>query len=396
MKYQPLLPLVAATILLHTRTAQSWCGPNSNPNRKRSVLQLQDQQQETSTINVRMESSNEVVGPSCTTIRTKDVLSLESIRSSLIRQEETIVFALIERSQYRHNPIVYQHGGFGDLGTPLGSTQPPPVAQEPDEVDGKSNLLSFCEYMLIGTEVLHWGVRRYTSPEENAFFPNRLPKETNTNSKLLPPLDYPPLLDETLDINFNSILLKRFVSEIIPAITSEGDDEQHGSSVINDMNVLQALSKRVHYGKFVAESKYRSDPEAYQKLVSEDDVDGVMKLLTNEKVEQKVLRRARLKAATYGREPLLSDFPPIAGDEKGSTTSIVAAAAAAAVVAAVEAIGEENLSSKDSSNSSTKVDPAIIESVYRDIIIPLTKVIEVAYLFRRCGKEPPKDRKSVV
>jgi hypothetical protein len=36
-----------------------------------------------------------------------------------------------------------------------------------------------------------------------------------------------------------------------------------------------------------------------------------------------------------------------------------------------------------------KVDPAVIESIYRDIIIPLTKDVEVAYLFRRCGREPP-------
>ena len=38
-----------------------------------------------------------------------------------------------------------------------------------------------------------------------------------------------------------------------------------------------------------------------------------------------------------------------------------------------------------------KVDPAVIESVYRDIVIPLTKDVEVAYLFRRCGKEPPPE-----
>ncbi len=38
-----------------------------------------------------------------------------------------------------------------------------------------------------------------------------------------------------------------------------------------------------------------------------------------------------------------------------------------------------------------KVDPAVIEFVYRDIIIPITKDIEVAYLFRRCGKVPPPE-----
>jgi hypothetical protein len=53
-------------------------------------------------------------------------------------------------------------------------------------------------------------------------------------------------------------------------------------------------------------------------------------------------------------------------------------------VFAIEAMGEDE-------NSWDKVCPTTVESVYRDIIIPLTKDIEVAYLFRRCGKEPPPE-----
>lgn len=355
----PQTILITTILLYNTRISLSWSCHNP-----KSTTSLQ------ASTSISSEQEN-AVGPTCTTVSTKDVLSLESIRSSLIRQEETIVFALIERSQYRTNPIVYQKGGFGDLGTPLGAT--------PTDDD---ELLSFCEYMMLGTEILHWSVRRYTSPEENAFFPERLPKDDS--KQILSPLDYPSLLDESIDNNFSSILYKRYVSEILPSIALEGDDEQHGSSALGDINVLQALSKRVHYGKFVAESKYRSDPQEYQRLVDNNDVDGVMKLLTNAAVEKKVLRRAKLKAATYGREPLLADYPSIDENENSSTTSI-AAAAAAAVVAAVDAISKEN-----QEESNTKVDPAVIESVYKDIIIPLTKIIEVAYLFRRCGKEPPK------
>lgn len=40
-------------------------------------------------------------------LSTSDIFSLESIRSTLIRQEETIIFALIERAQYRRNNIIY-------------------------------------------------------------------------------------------------------------------------------------------------------------------------------------------------------------------------------------------------------------------------------------------------
>ena len=34
--------------------------------------------------------------------------SLASVRQSLIRQEETIIFALIERAQFRRNDAIYQ------------------------------------------------------------------------------------------------------------------------------------------------------------------------------------------------------------------------------------------------------------------------------------------------
>jgi chorismate mutase len=303
-------------------------------------------------------------------IKTVDVLSLESIRSTLIRQEETIIFALIERAQFRQNPIAYEKGGFAGLGTPVGVT---PV--ESDEE------LSFLEYMLIGTEALHCRSRRYTSPEEHPFFPDRLPEGP---IGALPKLQFPKLLSSeggASELNFNHVLLKKYVDTIVPSLSKRGDDEQHGSSVLCDIAVLQSLSRRVHYGKFVAESKYRSDPEGYQRLVEAGDTDGVMRLLTDDVVEAKVLRRSRLKAATYGQEPLLVDLPRIDG---GETSSIVAAAAASAVVAALEAIENDQV-------QPGKVDPAVIESVYRDIIIPLTKVIEVAYLFRRCGREPPAD-----
>jgi len=68
-------------------------------------------------------------------VKTIDILSLDSIRSSLIRQEETIIFALIERSQFLQNQQVYEKGAMGSF-----------VDQE-----DPSESLSFLEYMLMGT-----------------------------------------------------------------------------------------------------------------------------------------------------------------------------------------------------------------------------------------------------
>jgi chorismate mutase len=329
-------------------------------------------------------------------VKTSDVLSLDSIRNTLIRQEETIIFALIERAQFRHNAICYQKGAMGQLGTPPGSSA---RADEPFLQDDGSELpQSFLEYMLVGTEALHCGARRYTSPEEHAFFPQRLPSGI---MDALEELDYPNLLSSiggACDVNFNPILLEKYINVIVPAVTVAGDDEQHGSTVLCDIALLQALSRRVHYGKFVAESKYRDNPEGYQALIDAGDADGVMALLTNAAVEEMVLRRARLKAATYGQEPLLASLPPIevkggGGGSKSSisrrdTTSIVAAAAASAVVAAIEAMGDYDDLSGYSSN---KVNPSTVEAVYRDIVIPLTKDVEVNYLFLRCGRQSPPE-----
>ena len=265
---------------------------------------------------------------------TSDILSLESIRSSLIRQEETIIFALIERAQFLSNDVVYSRkdGLLSDKTPrlPLGAR----VSVSSSEGDlaplrdvneerlrcvfyfmliflihvsaGRStnqsitqiNPRSFMEYMLVGTEILHSEVRRYTSPEEHAFFPEFIPPPLGELAKLEYPDDLLSDKNGASSCCLNSVLLERYVKQVIPMVCKEGDDEQHGSSVLADVAVLQALSKRIHYGKFVAESKFRADPEGYQRLVDQDDVDGVMKLLTNSLVEEKVLKRAKMKCAT--------------------------------------------------------------------------------------------------
>jgi chorismate mutase len=112
--------------------------------------------------------------------------------------------------------------------------------------------------------------------------------------------------------------------------------------------------------------------------VDAGDADGVMALLTNEKVEKQVLKRSRMKACAYGTEPMV-----LPGQSKNDEINMVAAAAATAVVATLDAMREDKVQGK--------VDPDVIEAVYRDTIIPMTKDVEVAYLFRRCGREPPPE-----
>ena len=157
-----------------------------------------------------------------------DVYSLDSVRSTLIRQEETIIFALIERAQYRRNKKIYD-----SRNTNLTNSNDDPI--------------SFLEWMFIETEKLHAKVRRYTSPEEHPFFPDFLP------SPILPALQYPEILkQETADINVNAEIMKWYIGGVIERLCEEGDDEQHGSSVLCDITAMQAISRRIHFGKFVA------------------------------------------------------------------------------------------------------------------------------------------------
>lgn len=46
---------------------------------------------------------------------TGDPLSLDRIRSVLTRLEDTIIFSLIERAQFAHNPRIYQRGAYKEL-----------------------------------------------------------------------------------------------------------------------------------------------------------------------------------------------------------------------------------------------------------------------------------------
>ncbi len=253
-------------------------------------------------------------------------LELQHIRETLIRQEDTIIFALIERAQYARNAPCYavsdeRYRGLAGSGR------------------------SFLDFMLLETERLHARVRRYTSPDEHAFFPNRLPPPQ------LPLIDFPAVLAPCVALGLNDEIMRVYLSKVLPGLCREGDDEQHGSTVVSDVAVLQAISKRVHYGFFVAESKFRGAQQAYTDLIRAGDEDGIMALLTNEAVEAKVLRRVHRKACTFGQEVDAADADP-AGKP---------------------------------ADRGMKVDPELVVSMYREHVIPLTKVAEVRYLLQRLG-----------
>ncbi|KAG1523683.1 hypothetical protein G6F52_004822 [Rhizopus delemar] len=193
--------------------------------------------------------------------------SLDKLRSTLIRLEDTIIFALIERAQFALNPCIYQKGAL--------------------EFQGATGEKSFLEYFFWETEKVH---------------------------------------------------------DILSVICKKEDDMNYGSSATKDIEALQALSKRIHFGKFIAESKFRSNPSEYIKLALAEDREKIDELLTNKKVEEQVLERLRRKALVYG-----------------------------------QTLDEE----QEGTSKHLRIPVELVVDLYKRWVIPLTKEVEVDYLIIR-------------
>lgn len=259
------------------------------------------------------------------------VCDLQQLRNTLIRQEETIIFALIERSQFALNPTCYVKGA-------IPSTE--------KEVNDILSNCTFLDYVLQQTEHVHAQVRRYSSPDENPFFPASLP------APVIPAINYPQNIRPN-KINMNQKILEMYLHKILPLICTNHQDDptNYGSATVCDTVVLQALSRRVHTGKHVAEVKFRGEERAmFEEAIKTRDADKLLEAITHKAIEERLLKRVRLKAMTYGQDITDMNEPPL--------------------------------------NPTYKVQPEIISNLYRDFIMPLTKDVEVDYLLKRLDPCP--------
>ena len=163
--------------------------------------------------------------------------------------------------------------------------------------------LSLFDWMLREQERLQSLVRRYESPDEYPFFPDALQKP------LLQPLNYPKILHPN-NVDVNPQIKRKYIDIVLPQVCKHfgredrGEkEENYGSAATCDVALLQALSRRIHFGKFVAESKFRQETQKFVQLIRAKDEEGIGGAITNAEVEKKVLERLRLKARTYGSDP---------------------------------------------------------------------------------------------
>ncbi|RPJ03756.1 MAG: chorismate mutase [Spirochaetaceae bacterium] len=241
-------------------------------------------------------------------------LDLAAIALRLEGLEETIIYHLIERIQFLRNSIVYTAGKSGFDG-------------EPDR--------SLLDIRLLYHEKMDSAFGRFAVPEERPFTPGLPEPRRKVN---LP--DYPIVLEDFNSINLTSKIKHAYI-DLLPEICQEGDDGQYGSSVEHDVYALQAISRRIHFGAlFVAESKYQDNPDLFRKMTNASDQTGIIKALTREEVERKIISRVREKM--------------------------------------------EIVQSTANPEIRVLIDPDLVVRFYKDTVIPLTKEGELLYLLSRC------------
>ncbi|XP_041022667.1 chorismate mutase 2-like [Juglans microcarpa x Juglans regia] len=247
-----------------------------------------------------------------------NALTLESVRDSLVRQEDTIIYALIERARFPINSPAYDHSYA--------------------KIPGFSG--SLLQFLVRETEALQAKAGRFTNPEEHPFFPDDL------LPSLVPPYNYTQVLHPPAAfINMNKSIWEMYFDKLVALFAAPGDDGNYASTAASDLVCLQALSRRIHYGKLVAEVKFRESPQDYEPAIRAQDRDALMKLLTFESVEEKVKKRVAKKAMVFGEDVTLDN--------------------------------------KEAKKGKYKVDPSAVSRLYAEWVMPLTKLVEVEYLLHR-------------
>jgi len=240
-------------------------------------------------------------------------LAVEQVAATLEGLEETIIHKLIDRAQFRRNLTVYRPGQSGFEG------------------DAVSSLF---EIRLRQHEVMDAEFGRFHVPEERPFT-SPLP----ASRRLVSIPENILMIDDYDSVNLTARIQSDYLS-FVSQLCADGDDLQYGSSVEHDVQVLQAVSRRIHFGAmYVAEVKFRSNPTEYRRLIEASDRIGLVSLLTRPEAEIRILERVREKVAY--------------------------------------------IQARVNTSVRSLVDADVVLNFYRDTVIPLTKDGEVLYLFNR-------------
>jgi chorismate mutase len=195
--------------------------------------------------------------------------SLNGLAAFLESLEEVIIWRLIGRVQFRHNPEVYEAGASGFAGEPE----------------------SLFDVRLRYQERMDAVFGRYEAPEERPWSAD-LPAARRSAER--PGAVFP--IESCNLVNLMPEIVRAY-RDLVPEICLPGCDGNYGSSVEHDIFAVQALGRRIHYGSFyVAERKYLDAPEDYRSLMERADAQAIMSRLVRPEVEEAIIARVREKA----------------------------------------------------------------------------------------------------
>ncbi len=237
---------------------------------------------------------------------------LSEIATRLESLEETIIFRLIDRVQLGRNFAVYEPNRF-----PLGGTEP-----------------TLLDHMMRFHESTHAMLGRYVIAEERPFYTDLpVPAEGMASGR-----DKGLAIADFNVINLTADIRTAYTTLLDSIVT--GDDGEYGTTAESDIAALQAIARRIHFGSFyVAEAKFRGNPVQYSELIRANDSEALMKLLTRQEVEDRIIVRIREKCAS------------------------------------IQAISNPLIRKQ--------INPEMVAQFYFETIIPLTKVGEIRYLLNR-------------
>jgi chorismate mutase len=202
----------------------------------------------------------------------------ETLRPGLDILANEIVISLKKRSRFKQNPEIYK----------------------PGLVLGRADI-SLLEYELGRIEQLHAELGRYTYANQESYSDisgvdliiNRPPPESPICNYLT---------------KSGPRIIEFYITWIKDSCLSGTDSNTYGESVTSDVNALLNILERVNLGKYVAEYKFRKNPEIFRK--TRGDAEQIRNLIVKPEREKKVLEMASRLGEHYdfNREQAVNIF----------------------------------------------------------------------------------------
>ena len=203
-------------------------------------------------------------------------MNLENIRKKLVILEDIIIKNICNRVNYKLNKEIYIHNS--------------------DKFKFLNNFEgTYFDFLFKHMENVQSMAGRYEAFDEKPYYKGLEKTKIEREYENTLPSD---ILKFSNKVNFNAWIRIAYLN-FIQNICIIDNDNNYGDTVLCDINCLQAISKRIHYGILVMEAKYKESKSIYDKYLNDNDDVSIIAKLKNKDIENKVLQRVKEKAIKY-------------------------------------------------------------------------------------------------